>query len=44
MALVVLGVAKRAAMLVAAEAKTQAWEEFSEAMEKDFQLASGIFW
>ena len=30
--------AKRAAELVVGEAQTWAWEEFNEAMEKDFQL------
>ncbi|KAK3571150.1 hypothetical protein QTP86_003366 [Hemibagrus guttatus] len=36
--------AKRAADLVVLEAKTRLWEEFSEAMEKDYQMASGKFW
>ncbi|CAG6007068.1 unnamed protein product [Menidia menidia] len=31
---------KRHAARVVAEAKTQAWEEFGEAMEKDFRMAS----
>ena len=26
------------------EAKTQAWEEFFKGMEKDFWLASRMFW
>jgi len=26
------------------DAKTQAWEEFGETMEKDLRLASGRFW
>ena len=39
-----LRVAKRAATLVVAEAETQAWEEFSETMEKDFRLESRMFW
>ena len=37
-------VAKRDAGLVVAEAKTQVWEEFDEATEKDFWLASSMFW
>ncbi|XP_054860769.1 uncharacterized protein LOC118470292 [Amphiprion ocellaris] len=36
--------AKRAAAVTAAEAKTRVWEEFGEAMEKDFWLASRKFW
>ncbi len=36
--------ARRAAASVVAEAKTWVWEEFREAMEKDFQLASRKFW
>ena len=37
-------VAKRAAALVVAKAKTQVWEEFGENMENDFWLASRMFW
>jgi len=37
-------VAKRAAVLVVSEPKTWVWEEFAEAMEKDFRLASRLFW
>ena len=37
-------VAKRAAALVVAKDKTGMWEEFVETMEKDFQLASRVFW
>ena len=36
--------AKRSAALVVAEAKTRAWEEFGEAMENDFRMASKRFW
>ena len=36
--------AKRAAALVVAEAKTRVLEEFGEVMEKDFRLASRMFW
>ncbi|KAK9542006.1 hypothetical protein VZT92_002010 [Zoarces viviparus] len=36
--------ARRAAAAVVADAKTRAWEEFGEAMEKDFQLATRRFW
>ncbi|KAK3521565.1 hypothetical protein QTP70_013096 [Hemibagrus guttatus] len=36
--------AKRTAAGVVSEAKTQVWEEFSEAMEKDYRMASGKFW
>ncbi|KAK9532994.1 hypothetical protein VZT92_010351 [Zoarces viviparus] len=36
--------ARRAAAAVVANAKTRAWEEFGEAMEKDFRLASRRFW
>uniref|UniRef100_A0A8C2ZPF1 Reverse transcriptase domain-containing protein n=1 Tax=Cyclopterus lumpus TaxID=8103 RepID=A0A8C2ZPF1_CYCLU len=36
--------ARRAAAAMVAEAKTRAWEEFGEAMEKDFRLASRKFW
>ncbi len=36
--------AKRSAARVVVEAKTRAWEEFGEAMEKDYQLASKRFW
>ncbi|CAG5929455.1 unnamed protein product [Menidia menidia] len=35
---------KRHAARVVAEAKTRAWEEFGEAMEKDFRTASRRFW
>jgi len=35
--------AKRSVVYVVAEAKTRAWEEFCEAMDKDFQLASSMF-
>ncbi|TWW73543.1 hypothetical protein D4764_15G0009370 [Takifugu flavidus] len=35
---------KRSAATAVAEAKTQAWEEFSEAMENDFRTASKRFW
>ena len=37
-------VAKMAAALVGAEAKIWVLEEFFEAMEKGFQLASRMFW
>ncbi|KAK3543021.1 hypothetical protein QTP70_008704 [Hemibagrus guttatus] len=36
--------AKQAAAWVVSEAKTQVWEEFGEAMEKDYRTASGKFW
>ncbi|KAK3541999.1 hypothetical protein QTP86_009835 [Hemibagrus guttatus] len=36
--------AKRTAALVVSEAKTRVWEEFGEAMEKDYRTASGKFW
>ncbi|KAK3566125.1 hypothetical protein QTP86_026019 [Hemibagrus guttatus] len=36
--------AKRAAARVVSEAKTRVWEEFGEAMEKDYRTASGKFW
>ena len=36
--------AKRNAALAATEAKTRAWEEFGEAMEKDFRTASKRFY
>ncbi|TWW81090.1 hypothetical protein D4764_01G0009050 [Takifugu flavidus] len=36
--------AKRSAATAVAEAKTRAWEEFSEAMENDFRTASKRFW
>jgi len=36
--------ARRAAASAVAEAKTRVWEEFKEAMEKDFWLASRKFW
>ena len=36
--------AKRTAAAVVAEAKTRAWEEFGETMEKDFRVASKRFW
>ena len=29
---------------VAAETKTQVWEEFGETMDKDFRWASRVFW
>jgi len=35
--------ARRVAASAVAEAKTRMWEEFGEAMEKDFQLASRKF-
>jgi len=35
--------AKRTAASAVAEAKTRVWEEFVEAMEKDFRLASRKF-
>uniref|UniRef100_A0A6Q2XMX8 Palmdelphin n=1 Tax=Esox lucius TaxID=8010 RepID=A0A6Q2XMX8_ESOLU len=35
--------AKRTAARVVVEAKTRAWEEFVEAMEKDYRLASKIY-
>jgi len=36
--------ARRAAASVVAEAKTRVWEEFGEAVEKDFRSASRKFW
>ncbi|GAA6085164.1 receptor-type tyrosine-protein phosphatase F-like, partial [Tachysurus ichikawai] len=36
--------AKRASARVVTEAKTRVWEEFGEAMEKDYRLASKKFW
>ncbi|KAK3512320.1 hypothetical protein QTP70_004618 [Hemibagrus guttatus] len=36
--------AKRTAARVVSEAKTQVWEEFGEAMEKDYWTAPGKFW
>ncbi|TWW74447.1 R2DM Retrovirus-related Pol polyprotein from type II retrotransposable element [Takifugu flavidus] len=36
--------AKRSAATAVAEAKTRAWEEFGEAMENDFRMASKRFW
>ncbi|KAK3561338.1 hypothetical protein QTP86_030637 [Hemibagrus guttatus] len=36
--------AKRTAAWVVSEAKTRVWEEFGEAMEKDYRKASGKFW
>ncbi len=36
--------AKRSAARVVVEAKTRAWEEFGEAMEKDYWLTSKRFW
>ncbi|KAK3537069.1 hypothetical protein QTP70_000867 [Hemibagrus guttatus] len=36
--------AKRTTAVVISEAKTQVWEEFGEAMEKDYRTASGKFW
>uniref|UniRef100_A0A3B3BLN8 Reverse transcriptase domain-containing protein n=2 Tax=Oryzias melastigma TaxID=30732 RepID=A0A3B3BLN8_ORYME len=35
---------KRAAARAVLEAKTRSWEEFGEAMEKDYRLASKRFW
>ncbi|KAK3547532.1 hypothetical protein QTP86_021516, partial [Hemibagrus guttatus] len=36
--------AKRTTAVVVSEAKTRVWEEFGEAMEKDYWMASGKFW
>ncbi|KAK3521468.1 hypothetical protein QTP70_005774 [Hemibagrus guttatus] len=36
--------AKHAAARVVSEAKTRVWEEFGEAMEKDYRTALGKFW
>ncbi|KAK3557563.1 hypothetical protein QTP70_030496 [Hemibagrus guttatus] len=36
--------AKRTTAMVVAEAKARVWEEFGEAMEKDYRTASGKFW
>ncbi|KAK3517179.1 hypothetical protein QTP70_000772 [Hemibagrus guttatus] len=36
--------AKRTAAQVVSEAKTRVWEEFGEAMEKDYRMALGKFW
>ncbi|KAK3543202.1 hypothetical protein QTP70_012298 [Hemibagrus guttatus] len=36
--------AKRTAAVVVSEVKNQIWEEFGEAMEKDYRTASGKFW
>ncbi|KAK3516473.1 hypothetical protein QTP70_016707, partial [Hemibagrus guttatus] len=36
--------AKRTTAVVVSEAKTRVWEEFGEAMEKDYRTASGKFW
>ncbi|KAK3534690.1 hypothetical protein QTP86_020345 [Hemibagrus guttatus] len=36
--------AKQAAAWVVSEAKTWVWEEFGEAMEKDYRTTSGKFW
>ncbi|KAK3566847.1 hypothetical protein QTP86_004549 [Hemibagrus guttatus] len=36
--------AKRTTPVVVSEAKTRVWEEFGEAMEKDYRTASGKFW
>ncbi|KAK3560274.1 hypothetical protein QTP86_004203 [Hemibagrus guttatus] len=36
--------AKRTTAMVVSEAKTRVWEEFGEAMEKDYRMASGKFW
>ncbi|KAK3573272.1 hypothetical protein QTP86_019232 [Hemibagrus guttatus] len=36
--------AKRTTAVVVSEAKTRVWEEFGEAMEKDYRMASGKFW
>ncbi|KAK3519870.1 hypothetical protein QTP70_006704 [Hemibagrus guttatus] len=35
---------KQTAAQVVSEAKTRVWEEFGEAMEKDYRTASGKFW
>nr|XP_054600883.1 uncharacterized protein LOC129164488 [Nothobranchius furzeri] len=37
-------IAKRGAAVAVAKAKSQAWEEFGEAMEKDYRLAPKRFW
>ncbi|KAK3505725.1 hypothetical protein QTP70_020346, partial [Hemibagrus guttatus] len=36
--------AERTTAAVVSEAKTRVWEEFGEAMEKDYRTASGKFW
>ncbi|KAK3542618.1 hypothetical protein QTP86_031319, partial [Hemibagrus guttatus] len=36
--------AKQTTAVVVSEAKTRVWEEFGEAMEKDYRTASGNFW
>ncbi|KAK3559185.1 hypothetical protein QTP86_005078 [Hemibagrus guttatus] len=36
--------AKQTTAVVVSEAKTRVWEEFGEAMEKDYWTASGKFW
>ncbi|KAK3539176.1 hypothetical protein QTP86_028667, partial [Hemibagrus guttatus] len=36
--------AKRTTAVVVSEAKIRVWEEFGEAMEKDYRTASGKFW
>ncbi|KAK3544844.1 hypothetical protein QTP86_027517 [Hemibagrus guttatus] len=36
--------AKQTTALVISEAKTRVWEEFGEAMEKDYRMASEKFW
>ncbi|KAK3561638.1 hypothetical protein QTP86_011885 [Hemibagrus guttatus] len=36
--------AKRTTAVVVSEAKTRVWEEFGEAMEKDYRTALGKFW
>ncbi|KAK3530440.1 hypothetical protein QTP86_024352 [Hemibagrus guttatus] len=36
--------AKQTTAVVVSEAKTRVWKEFGEAMEKDYQTASGKFW
>ncbi|KAK3529991.1 hypothetical protein QTP86_009376 [Hemibagrus guttatus] len=36
--------AKQTAARVVSEAKTRVWEEFGEAMEKDYRTVSGKFW
>ncbi|KAK3511772.1 hypothetical protein QTP70_021807 [Hemibagrus guttatus] len=36
--------AKRTTAVVVSEAKTRVWEEFGEAIEKDYRTASGKFW
>ncbi|CAM2113412.1 unnamed protein product [Caretta caretta] len=36
--------AKKASAVAVIEAKAQAWEEFGETMENDYQMASKMFW